>query len=154
MRVRSCLFLLLMLGSLLSCSQDGDTPEAQIRAFIDAGIEAAEDRDGAELHDMLHPGYLDNRGYDRKQLEGLLRVYFLRHKNIHLFSKIDAIDVANENQATVTLHVAMAASVISSVDALAGLRARIYRFELELVRDGKWLLQHASWAPANAADLR
>ncbi len=147
--------LVLSLALLLqSCSEQEDSPEAQIRRFIDAGMEAAENRDGDALQDMLHVSYLDARGYDRKQLAGLLRVYFLRHKNIHLFSKIDTIELVNDSRATVKLHVAMAGSVIADVDALAALRAQIYRFELELVKQSEWQLQHASWARASAADLR
>ena len=147
--------LVLSLALLVqSCSEQGDSPEAQIRRFIDVGIEAAENRDGDALQDMLHVSYLDARGYDRKQLAGLLRVYFLRHKNIHLFSKIDSIELINDNQATVKMHVAMAGSVIADVDALAALRAQIYRFELELVKQSEWQLQHARWARASAADLR
>lgn len=147
--------LLLSLALLvLSCSREDDSPEAQIRRFVAAGIEAAESRDSSALQDMLHIAYRDDRGYDRKQLAGLLRVYFLRHKNIHLFSKIDRIELINDSQARVNLHVAMAGSVIADVDALASLRAQIYRFELDLIRQPEWQLQHARWAPASAADLR
>lgn len=154
MRAVARVLLLLSLALLaLSCSQNDDSPEAQIRRFIAAGIEAAENRDSETLQDMLHIGYRDGRGYDRKQLAGLLRVYFLRHKNIHLFSKIDQIDLISDSHATVNMHVAMAGSVIANVDALASLRAQIYRFELELVKQPDWQLQHARWAPASAADL-
>ncbi len=149
------ILLLLSLALLVSsCSQDDDSPEAQIRRFIAAGIEAAEDRDSDALREMLHLSYRDARGYDRKQLAGLLRVYFLRHKNIHLFSKIDSIDLVNDGQATVNMHVAMAGSIISDVDALTSLRAQIYRFELELIKQPEWQLQHARWAPASADEGR
>ncbi len=148
------LLLLSLLLPVLSCSQDDDSPEAQIRRFIAAGIEAAEGRDSDALREMLHVGYRDGRGYDRKQLAGLLRVYFLRHKNIHLLSKIDRIELIDDSQARVDMHVAMAGSVIADADALAALRAQIYRFELELVKQPEWQLQHARWAPASEADLR
>ena len=36
-----------------------------------------------------------------------------------------------------------------SSGALASLRARIYRFELQLLREDDWQLRHASWAPAS-----
>lgn len=155
--MRACTRVLLLLSltlPILSCSQDAESPESQIRRFIAAGIEAAENRNGEALQDMLHISYRDERGYDRKRLAGWLRVYLLRHKNIHLFSKIDRIEVINDSQARVSMHVAMAGSVIASADALASLRARIYRFELDLVRQPEWQLQHASWAPAAAADLQ
>jgi hypothetical protein len=58
-----------------------------------------------------------------------------------------------DKQALVRLHVAMAGSVISDIDAISSLRARLYRFELRLVREDEWLLQHASWQPASIVDL-
>ena len=54
------------------------------------------------------------------------------------------------NQASVSLYVAMASTVISDVSALSSLSARIYRFELQLVKQDDWLFYvHASWEPAN-----
>jgi hypothetical protein len=47
----------------------------------------------------------------------------------------------------------MAGSVISDIDAISALRARIYGFELRLVKQDEWLLQHASWKPASLVDL-
>ncbi len=154
MRYLAGILLLLSILLLQACSGDDDSPEAEIRRLIDSGIEAAENRNGDALREMLHISYLDDRGYDRKQLAGLLRVYFLRHKSIHLFSKIDSIELINEDQATVKMHVAMAGSVISDIDALASLRAQIYRFELDLIRQDQWQLQRARWARASADDLR
>ena len=147
--------LLLLLGLLLqACSGDEDSPEAQIRSFIEKGVEAAENRSTDALRDMLHRDFRDHRGNNRKSLGGMLRLYFVQHKNIHLFTKVDQIDVISDTQANVSLHVAMAGSVISDIDALASLRARVFRFELELVKDDEWQLQHASWAPAGLGDLQ
>ena len=146
--------LLLCAGILLqACSHSGDSAQDQIRAFIAAGVDAAEARSSADIGDMIHGSYLDQKGYNKKQLSGLLRAYFFRHKNIHLFSKIDEIEMLGDNQAMVRLHVAMAGSVISDIDALSTLRARLYRFELRLIREDEWQLQHASWAPASIVDL-
>ena len=136
-----------------ACSDDSPTPEAQIRAFIETAAQAAERRDAGDLEELVHAGYLDQKGYNRQQLTGLLRGYFFRHKNIHLFTRIEAIELLGEGQAEVRLYVAMAGSAISGVDALASLRAQIYRFELELVKQDDWLLRHASWEPAGLADL-
>ena len=152
-RVRK-LFLLWIVLVVAACSDPDSTPEAQIRSYIERGIEAAEQRSVDDLVEMMHPNYLDSQGNRPQQIEKILRLYFLRHKNIHLFSKIDSIELINDNQATVKMHVAMAGSVIADVDALAALRAQIYRFELELVKQSEWQLQHARWARASAADLR
>ena len=137
-----------------ACSSDGRSPEDQVRRFVDSAIEAGEGRNTGDLLGLTHVDYSDQQGNNRKRLEGLLRAYFFRHKNIHLFSRIDSIEVLGDNQATVKLHLAMAGTVISDVDALARLSARVYRFELQLVREDDWQLRHATWAPASLGDLQ
>jgi len=143
--------VLLLLGA---CSDDEISPEEEIRQFIERGVEAAERRSVDDLGDLTHPDYRDQKGYNREQLGKLLQVYFLRHRDIHLFTRIDSIQLLADNHAEVKLHVAMAGSVISDITALRGLRAQIYRFELQLVKRDEWLLQHAKWAPASLSDLQ
>jgi hypothetical protein len=143
------ILLLLPLLLLQACSGDSDTPELQIQRFIDSAVQAAEARSVDGLDELLHRDFIDQQGNNRQQLGQLLRVYFFRHRNIHLFTRIDDIEILADNQASVSLLVAMAGSVISDVGALASLRARLYRFELQMVREDDWVLRHASWAPAN-----
>ena len=144
-------FLLASLLLLQACSGTEDSPEAQVRAFVDAGVEACVARSAGDIRELLHRDYADQRGNNAEQLTKLLRAYFFRHKNIHLFSRIDTIEILDDNRASVTLHVAMAGTVISDVEALAGLRAEVYRFELQLEREETWQLRHASWSPASLA---
>ena len=136
-----------------SCSDNPASPEAQIHAYIQSGAEAAESRNTDALAGLMHENYTDHKGYDKKQLIGLLRAYFFRHKNIHLLTRIDEIELLTENEATVRLHVAMAGSVIADVDALSALRARIYRFELQLIKQDEWMLTQAVWGPADIDDF-
>jgi hypothetical protein len=143
------LLLPLLLLLLQACSDDELSPEAQIRAFVERAVEAGEARSVDGLSELLGKDYIDQHGNNRQRAAGLLRAYFFQHKNIHLFTRIDEIEILNDNQASVSLHVAMAGTVISDVEALAGLRARIYRFELQLVKQDEWRLRHASWAPAS-----
>jgi len=149
--VKPCLRILLLLPILLlqACTGDSESPEAQIQRFIDNAVQAAEARSVDGLDQLLHRDFIDQHGNNRQQLGRLLRAYFFRHKNIHLFTRIDEIEILADNQASASLHVAMAGTVIFDVDALASLRARLYRFELQLVREDDWLLRHVSWAPAN-----
>ena len=147
----------LLLAAVISgCSSDDQSPEDAVRAFVASAENAAERRSADELLEMIDENYLDKKGQNRKQVAGLLRAYFFTHKNIHLFTRIERIEWLGETQATVTLHVAMAGSVISDIEALELLRARIYRFELGLVRQDqdRWLLQHADWKAANLLDMR
>ena len=148
MKFCSAIFLLLSVLLLAGCSDGPDSPEAEIERFIDNGLDAAESRSVDGLTGLVHANYRDQQGRNRDQLGLLLRAYFFRHKSIHLFSRIDDIEILDENRANVVLHVAMAGTVISDVNALAALSARIYRFELQLIKQGDWLLRHASWAPA------
>ena len=143
------LFLALAIGLLSACSGDEESPEEQIRRFIDAGVQAAESRSVDGLSELLHRDFIDEKGNNRSQVAKLLRVYFIRHKNIHLFTRIDNIEMLTDNQASVSLYVAMAGTVIADVDALASLRARVYRFEFQLLKQDEWRLRHAKWEPAN-----
>ncbi|MGB5330154.1 MAG: hypothetical protein WBO58_18230 [Gammaproteobacteria bacterium] len=138
---------------LQACSETAIPPEEQIRQFIKSGVEAAENRSLDDLSDLVHGNYLDQKGYNKQRLGGLLKAYFFRHKDIYLFTKIEEINLFAENQATVLLYVAMAGSVISDIDAIAAIRARIYQFELQLIKEDDWLLHHATWKPARALDL-
>ncbi len=146
---------LLLFAALLiqACSENDKSPEDEIREFIDAGVQAAESRSTDDLAGMAHENYIDHKGFNRKQLTGLLRGYFLRHKNIHLFTRIDAIEILDENRAEVRLFVAMAGNAISDVSALSSLRARTYLFELQLIKQERWLLRYARWSTASLADL-
>jgi hypothetical protein len=151
-RARTLAGFILLLAAALSaqgCRDGGESPEEQIRRFIDAGVQAAEDRSADALTELVHDNYIDQQGRNRKQLGLLSRAYFMRHQNIHLFTRIDSIEFLAENQASVSLLVAMAGTVISDVDALASLSARVYRFELQLIKEDDWRLRHASWGPAN-----
>ncbi len=152
-RAAGKLVLLWILGLLVACSDDVLSPEDEIRLFIEQGIEAAEERQVGELSDRLHPGYQDSRGNRAQQITQLLRAYFFRHRNIHLFTRIGSIELVDANTAIVKMHVAMAGSVIADVDALAALRAQIYAFELHLHKNETWLLQSARWNRASVTDL-
>ena len=148
---------LLCLVSLLvfvqACEDSPYSPEDEIRQFIKTGVEAAEERSIDNLALLVDESYLDAKSYNKKRLGSLLGVYFFRHRNIHLFTRINEIELLNENQASVRLQVAMAGSEITDVSVLSAVRAQIYSFELQLIRREVCLLQSATWSPANIADF-
>ena len=154
MKQLTWIILLICTSVLLACSEEALTPEQEIRQFVEKASEATENRSADDLDELMHRDYLDQKGYNKKQLGKLLRVYFFQNKNIFLLTRISEIEFLADNRARVDLHVAMAGSAISDVNALAGLRARMYRFELQLIKEGEWMLQNAKWAPANIADLQ
>ncbi|MBC8211435.1 MAG: hypothetical protein H8E21_10230 [Gammaproteobacteria bacterium] len=146
-----CITFLLVLQA---CSSTPLSPEDEIRQFIDNGIKAAENRSASDLSELIHDSYRDEKKLDKLQLRKLAQLYFFRHKSIFLFSKIREIKLHSKTQASVTLHVAMAGSVIADASMLSSLRARVYKFELELVKQDTWLLQQAAWQPANLGEMQ
>ena len=139
---------------LQACSGSAISREDEIKQYIETGVKAAENRSSSDLAELIDESYLDQKGLNKKELTKLVRLYFFRHKNIYLFTKLDGIDFLSENEAIVTLRVAMAGSVISDVNALTSLRAKIYQFELQLVKDEEWLLHHAKWQSASMGDMQ
>lgn len=146
-------FVLCFTLLLNACSSEPTSPEDQIKATIAAAIDAAENRSASDLSDLIDTRYLDQKGLNKTQLIKLAKLYFFRHKSIYLFSKIGDIDFPAENKAFVTLHVAMAGSAISDVSALTGLQARLYRFEIELIKEDDWLLRKATWRRASMSEI-
>lgn len=139
---------------LNACTNERLSREDEIELMIATAIEAAEDRSSSELSELVDEAYLDQKGFNKIQLIKLVRLYFFRHKNIYLLSKLGTIDFPAENEATVTLHVAMAASAISNITALTSLRASMHRFDLELIKQESWLLRSATWRPASIGDMQ
>ena len=143
------LFALLLVG----CSGDSESPEQRAQQLIDSAVEAGESRSTDGLLDLVHPNYVDKQGNNREQLGKLLRLYFLRHKSIHLFTRVDSIEILSPNEAVVVVHVAMAGTAMSDIDAISRLKASLYRFELQLYGEDSWQVRHASWSRASITDL-
>jgi hypothetical protein len=139
---------------LNACSDDELTREDEIKLYIESGVKAAENRSSDDLAELIDEGYLDDRTLSKTQLTKMAQLYFFRHKKIFLFTKMDTIEFLTENEALVTLHVAMAGSVISDASVLSSLRAETYKFDLELIKQDEWLLRRASWQRASLGDLQ
>ncbi|MGI9202886.1 MAG: hypothetical protein ACR2Q3_02680 [Woeseiaceae bacterium] len=131
-----------LLVLLASCGGDENSPENEIRAWVNRGELAAEERDRGELLDMISVNYTDAHGNDRKNVGDLLRLYFLRQDSVALLTSIDDISLSGATAAKVQVAVGMAGS---SNNAL-GFDADAYNFEFELIKsDGDWLLIGAQW---------
>lgn len=129
-------------GVLVACGGPGQTPEDEIRAWVDRGHEAAEAKDRGELVDMISPRYSDARGNSRDDIENLFRFYFLRTNSVALLVGVDEIDVIDDTAASVLLTVGMGATT----DSTLGFNADAYHFSLELERDdGDWQLVSGRW---------
>lgn len=124
------------------CGGPAEGPEEAIRAWVEAGHEAAEAKDRSALLDMISPAYTDSRGNSRKDIGNMMRFYFLRQDKVVLITHIDELEVIDDSAAELVLQVGMAGSNNNAL----GFSADAYRFEMELVRDGdEWLLIAARW---------
>ncbi len=140
----------LLIGILAAAAACGpaEGPEEQVRAWIDQGVEAAENKSRRELVGMISPAYSDARGNRRDDIENLLRVYFLRAQTVNLLPHVNDVRVIADEFAEVEMTVGMA----GATDSVLGFSADAYQFELELERDGDdWRLISARWAEVGAA---
>ena len=128
--------------TLTACGGPSSAPEEQLRAWVAAGVDAAQDKNRRELVSMISESYADARGNERGDIENLLRVYFLRQHKIALLTSIEQITVYADTAAKVEMTVGMA----GTNDSVMGLSADAYRFELELVKEAdEWQLTSARW---------
>ena len=134
--------LLLLLTLVAGCSVDEADPEQQVRAWVGAMQEAAEEKDRKAIVANISSAYVDARGHSRDDIDKLLRLYFLRQNKVALLGRIDDVRIIGETAAEVSVTVGMAATN----DSALGLSADAYRFELELEHDGDdWELISARW---------
>jgi len=138
---------------LWGCSDDEVSREDEVRQFIESGVRAAESRSHKDLAALFDKDYKDDKKQDKNRLMSLVQTYFYRHKNIHLFIKFDEIIFQGEDRAFVSMYVAMAGSVISDASMLSSLRAKTYKFELQLIKKDEWLVSQAKWERSNLKDM-
>lgn len=131
-----------VLMMLAACGEPPSEPEEELRAWVAAGVIAAESKERRGLVGMISDAYADARGNERSDIENLLRVYFLRQHKIGLVTKIEEITVYGDTAAKLNMTVGMA----GTNDGVFGFSADAYRFELELEKDGDdWQLIAARW---------
>ena len=135
-------FLLAILTGLAACGGDASNSEEQIRAWLAAGEQAAEDKDRGALMDMVSSSYTDVKGNDKQAIGAMLRYIFLRQNQVALITRIESLDVYDGTAAEVTMTVGMAGSRSGQL----GFSADAYRFVFELELDGnEWQLISARW---------
>ena len=126
-----------------------------MRAVLSAIETAAEARDVGALREHVSDSYSDRRGNDARALAGIASFYFMQHRSVHLLTRVRHVEVSAPGEARAVALVAMAGTPISGPEALAGLRASLYSFDLRLrEEDGAWRVASAEWEPATADDFR
>ena len=140
--------------ALAACSRDAGSPENEIQALVTQAQTAAEERKVGDLRALIADDYTDAHGYDRKTVENLIRLHVLRNQSIHLFMRIGAIAFPQPDHATVRVAAAMAGRPVASAGELVGVNADLYRFDLNLIRQGgAWRVERAAWEPARLDDF-
>ena len=129
----------LLLGA---CGDPPTAPEEELRAWVATGIEAAENEKRRLLVDMISPSYADGRGYQRDDIDKLLRAYFFRQDRISLLPHIEEVTVYDATAAELVMTVGMA----GTNDGVLGFSADAYRFAFELEKQAdEWQLISARW---------
>lgn len=156
----SCRFriglLLLFVGLLHGACSDGPlTAEEQLRGLLDEAEKQLEARDLSSVMAHVDPAYSDSAGRDFRALKALLFGYLLRHKTIHILSRIDQIELMSEAEAQIVVFAGLAGSPQEAETVLSGWRADLLRLQLLFVKDrqGEWLLHSAQWRRAAPEDF-
>jgi hypothetical protein len=123
-----------------------DDPEAEVRAFIAAAESAAEARETGFFREAISASYADRRGQRRDDVVNVIRGIFLTNATVEVVSRIDAVELAGEDAATVQLQAALLGKREGAT--LLDVDADLYRIELELAREGgDWQVIGADWEP-------
>ncbi|MEM6513638.1 MAG: hypothetical protein AAF660_11540 [Pseudomonadota bacterium] len=139
--MRVCV-VLAILFNLAACGGTASDSEEQIRAWLAAGEQAAEDKDRGALMDMVSSSYTDVEGNDKRAIGNMLRYLFLRQNQVALITRIESLDVYDGTAAEVTMTVGMAGSRSGQL----GFSADAYRFVFELeLKGSEWQLISARW---------
>lgn len=146
----SGLLLILVTLFVAACSDQEHDPEDQVHQFIKSAKLAAESRNTDDLGDLISEKYIDDKKLTRASLIKMARGYFFRHKNIHLFTRTGMLELSKNPdgsaRADVVIYVAMSGQVVKDINALSGIRANFYRFQLVLNEEGtNWKLLTARW---------
>lgn len=117
-------------------------------------MEAGDFQDAAEV---LDERYRDRHHPDRRSAKATLFAYTRRHENLHLFTRWHSLDVApGGERAVAVVDVAMTARPANNPEELAGLRADLYRFTLDLRWNSQqeaWRIRTAEWQRAQIPSL-
>jgi hypothetical protein len=144
------------LALLLTVSACGKTvsPEAQIRARINAAGAAADKKEISTLREIVSDKYSDSQGQDKRVVEGVLRLYFIRNETLHVFTRTTSVEFPEKDKALAVVYVAATGQQIVNAQELSRVRADLYRFELSFVKEDKdWRVARAEWRPAELADF-
>ena len=140
---------------LTGCRDARTSPEEQVRTLINSATAAAEQKQIGTLRDLISERYADDQGQNKRAIEALLRLHFLRNENLHLYAHIQSVTLPQPDRAQATVLIVMAGVPMVSAQDLIAVRADLYRFEIEFAREDKtWRVQRAAWRRAELGEFR
>ena len=123
-------------------------------AALERGVQ---DEDLKAIGKLVSERYEDVEQHDRAAVLAALRMYFARYPNIHLLTRVTAIEIAPSagQPARAAVVVAMASFPMKKAEDTVRLHADVFRFDLTLVEEasGQWTVTRAGWQAATAEDL-
>jgi hypothetical protein len=97
---------------------------------------------------MIGRDYEDERGYKRFVMGKLLQTYLSQRKNIHVLYTVKSIEIVALDYVKVVMTVAIANQDVSDESLWDGINADFQRLELDIEKEGDWLVKKATWSPA------
>jgi len=146
--LRTARTLALGLALLTSACGPEQTPDARVRAVIDAGEAAAEARDLSGLMALVSPKYRDERGNGPDELEQYLRGYLVMHQSVHLLTRVESVEFPYRDYAQVRLTVGTLGRETAAATVF-DVAADVNEIVLELaLEDDEWRVVRAAWQSA------
>jgi len=140
--------------AMAACGGEPPSPEAEIRATLEATQQAVREHRVGALKDLLAPDYADAAGRDRAALEAILTYHFLHNARIHVLVRVRSVEVPEPDRGRVEALVATAGRPLPGLEALADVDADLLWMDLGLARrDGDWQVTRAAWERASLEDL-
>ncbi|MGB5104685.1 MAG: hypothetical protein WBO04_15395 [Steroidobacteraceae bacterium] len=139
-----------LIGVALLASACGpeQSPEARVRAVVEAGEAAAEARDLSGLMALVSRSYRDERGNGPEELKQYLRGYLVMHQSVHLLTRVESVEFPYRDYAKVRLTVGTLGRETAAATAF-DVAADVNEIVLELaLEDDEWRVMRAAWQSA------
>jgi hypothetical protein len=146
--------LLAGLFAILAGCGGREGPEQRVRAFVDRVAASAEARSLRDFDAHLAPGFRTEGGLTRDEALALVARYVLSHRPIHVFQRIQELELRGPDQARVVVVAALAGAPMAGPEDLARLKADLFRFDLELADLGDgFQITGGLWQPVGLDEL-
>lgn len=134
-----------VLAALLLAACAGDSPEARLRARLDALQQSIEAREGGRIADYLAADFIGPGAMDREGAVRMARGAFLRYRAVGV-TVVGPADV--EMQGEGRARVRFEAALTGGSGAVLPEAARLWSVETGWrVEDGEWRMVSAAWEP-------